>query len=64
MLTLLKSSDPAALNERKLKMGEEKYTIEQIIDAIVQADDEMIVSAKYSCGFSNLLNPSIIVNEI
>jgi len=22
------------------------------------------VSAKYSCGFSNLLNPSIIVNEI
>lgn len=23
-----------------------------------------IVSAKYSCGFSNLLNPSIIVNEI
>ncbi len=23
-----------------------------------------LVSAKYSCGFSNLLNPSIIVNEI
>ncbi len=23
-----------------------------------------VVSAKYSCGFSNLLNPSIIVNEI
>ncbi len=47
MLTLLKSSDPAALNERKLKMGEEKYTIEQIIDAIVQADDEMICAIQY-----------------
>lgn len=23
-----------------------------------------VVSVKYSCGFSNLLNPSIIVNEI
>ena len=47
MLTLLKSSDLAALNERKLKMGEEKYTIEQIIDAIVQADDEMICAIQY-----------------
>ena len=47
MLTLLISSDLAALNERKLKMGEEKYTIEQIIDAIVQADDEMICAIQY-----------------
>ena len=47
MLTLLKSSDPAALNEGKLKMGEEKYTIEQIIDAIVQADDEIICAIQY-----------------
>ena len=47
MLTLLKSSDPVALNERKLKMGEEKYTIEQVIDAIVQADDEIICAIQY-----------------
>ena len=28
-------------------MGEEKYTIEQIIDAIVQADEEMICAIQY-----------------
>ncbi len=28
-------------------MGEEKYTIEQIIDAIVQADDEIICAIQY-----------------
>lgn len=28
-------------------MNEEKYTIEEIIDAIVQADDEMICAIQY-----------------
>ena len=28
-------------------MNEEKYTIEQIIDAIAQADDEMIEAIQY-----------------
>lgn len=28
-------------------MNEEKYTIEQIIDAIVQADDEIICAIQY-----------------
>lgn len=28
-------------------MGEEKYTIEQIIDAIVQADDEVICAIQH-----------------
>ena len=28
-------------------MSEEKYTIEQIIDAIVQADDEIICAIQY-----------------
>lgn len=31
---------------------------------ILKATARYFVSAKYSCGFSNLLNPSIIVNEI
>ena len=57
MLTLLKSSDLAALNERKLKMGEEKYTIEQIIDAITQADEEIIqaVCCKDREGLEDIL---------
>nr|WP_300849676.1 hypothetical protein [uncultured Schaedlerella sp.] len=28
-------------------MSEEKYTIEQLIDAIVQADDEIICAIQY-----------------
>ena len=33
------------------------------ISVTVQIEDSDIVSAKYSCGFSNLLDSSIIVNE-
>lgn len=38
-----------------------KYEKETII--LTNEEDRYYVSAKYSCGFSNLLDSSIIVNE-
>lgn len=43
------ATSPGAIpgKEREKKMNEERYTIEQIIDAIVQADDEIICAIQY-----------------
>ena len=51
-----------------LKSLSKKRTIQaQVVDRarilLYKADGMTFVSAKYSCGFSNLLDSSIIVNE-
>ncbi len=47
-------------------MNEEKYTIEQIIDAIVQADDEIIcaISCKDREMLEDVLRDYLIGSEI